>query len=95
LRLERRTGRWPVKSAKFLANLIRNAEANAVANELDAEVGSALRRSSIGLTSVQDLIIRVINIQQAPKTHRRTYRAHGRINPYKGSLQASRSGVWV
>lgn len=71
-----RIGRWPVKSAKFLANLISNAAANATANELD----------------VEDLIIKNINVQQAPKTHRRTYRAHGRINPYKvcfGSLTSS------
>lgn len=30
-------------------------------------------------------MIRNIVVNQAPKTHRRTYRAHGRINPYKGS----------
>lgn len=52
-----------MKSAKFLVSLIKNAEANATANELDTE----------------DLYIRLINVNQAPKTHRRTYRAHGRI----------------
>ncbi|KAK9900730.1 50S ribosomal protein L22 [Cystobasidium minutum MCA 4210] len=61
-------GRWPVKSAKFLRGLLKNAEANAVANELTPE----------------DLVIRNIVVQQAPKTRRRTYRAHGRINPYQG-----------
>lgn len=44
------TGRWPVKSAKFLRGLLKNAEANAVANELDPE----------------DLVIRNIVVQQAP-----------------------------
>lgn len=43
-------GRWPVKSAKFLRGLLKNAEANAIANELDPE----------------DLIIRNIVVQQAP-----------------------------
>lgn len=32
----------------------------------------------------EELVIRNIVIQQAPKTRRRTYRAHGRINPYEG-----------
>ncbi|PWY97851.1 putative RPL17A-ribosomal protein L17.e [Testicularia cyperi] len=61
-------GRWPVKSVKFLVALLKNAEANAEAKGLDTE----------------ELVIRNIIIQQAPKTRRRTYRAHGRINPYEG-----------
>lgn len=61
-------GRWPVKSAKFLLNLLKNAEANAEAKQLDTE----------------ELYIHNIVVNQAPKTHRRTYRAHGRINPYQG-----------
>lgn len=44
------TGRWPVKSAKFLRGLLKNAEANAIANELTPE----------------DLMIRNIVVQQAP-----------------------------
>jgi large subunit ribosomal protein L17e len=63
------SGRWPVKSVKFLLNLLKNAEANAEAKGLETE----------------ELVIRNIVVNQAPKTHRRTYRAHGRINPYKGS----------
>ncbi|PWN48346.1 putative RPL17A-ribosomal protein L17.e [Violaceomyces palustris] len=62
-------GRWPVKSVKFLLNLLKNAEANAEAKGLDTE----------------ELVIRNIVVQQAPKTRRRTYRAHGRINAYEGS----------
>ncbi|KAI3627527.1 60S ribosomal protein L17B [Malassezia furfur] len=60
-------GRWPVKSVKFLRTLLKNAEANAEAKGLDTET----------------VIIRNIVVQQAPKTYRRTYRAHGRINPYR------------
>ncbi|PLW12707.1 hypothetical protein PCASD_21629 [Puccinia coronata f. sp. avenae] len=61
-------GRWPLKSAKYMIQLLKNAQANAVANELEPE----------------DLIITSVNVNQAPKTRRRTYRAHGRINPYQG-----------
>lgn len=62
------SGRWPVKSVKFVLSLLKNAEANAEAKGLATE----------------DLEIRNICINQAPKTRRRTYRAHGRINPYQG-----------
>lgn len=68
-------GRWPAKSAKFLLNLLVNAQSNAVANELELE----------------DLVVKQIIVQQAPHTHRRTYRAHGRINPYKVSRSKSAS----
>ncbi|KDE07506.1 60S ribosomal protein L17 [Microbotryum lychnidis-dioicae p1A1 Lamole] len=61
-------GRWPIKSAKFLLGLLKNAQSNAEVNGLD----------------VNELKVQNIIVQQAPKTHRRTYRAHGRMNPYKG-----------
>ncbi|KAF8073725.1 ribosomal protein L22/L17 [Lyophyllum atratum] len=61
-------GRWPEKSVKFIMGLLKNAESNADSKNLDPE----------------DLIIKNIVVQQAPKTRRRTYRAHGRINPYQG-----------
>ncbi|KAF8606710.1 ribosomal protein L22 [Ceratobasidium sp. AG-I] len=61
-------GRWPEKSLKFMLRLLKNAESNADAKNLDLE----------------DLTIKNIVVQQAPKTRRRTYRAHGRINPYQG-----------
>jgi len=64
----RTQGRWPEKSCKFITRLLKNAEANADAKSLELE----------------DLIIKSIVVQQAPKTRRRTYRAHGRINPYQG-----------
>jgi len=61
-------GRWPEKSVKFILRLLKNAESNADAKNLDLD----------------DLFIKSIGVQQAPKTRRRTYRAHGRINPYQG-----------
>ncbi|EJC97813.1 60S ribosomal protein L17/L23 [Fomitiporia mediterranea MF3/22] len=61
-------GRWPAKSVRFITALLKNAESNADAKSLSAE----------------DLFIKNIVVQQAPKTRRRTYRAHGRINPYQG-----------
>ncbi|EED77115.1 60S ribosomal protein L17/L23 [Postia placenta Mad-698-R] len=61
-------GRWPEKSVRFILRLLKNAESNADAKNLELE----------------DLYIKNIVVQQAPKTRRRTYRAHGRINPYQG-----------
>ncbi|KAI4521670.1 ribosomal protein L22/L17 [Schizophyllum commune] len=61
-------GRWPEKSVRFILRLLKNAESNADAKNID----------------VEELTIKNIVVQQAPKTRRRTYRAHGRINPYLG-----------
>jgi len=58
--------RWPVKSAEHLLTLLKNAEANADTKGMDTS----------------NLIIKHIQVNQAPKQRRRTYRAHGRINPY-------------
>ena len=58
--------RWPVKSAEFLLSLLKNAEANADVKGLDTS----------------NLVVKHIQVNQAPKQRRRTYRAHGRINPY-------------
>lgn len=60
-------GRWPIKSAKVLLNLLKNAEANADVKNLDTE----------------NLRVEHILVNKAQKCRRRTYRAHGRINPYK------------
>jgi large subunit ribosomal protein L17e len=57
-------GRWPEKSASFLLGLLKNAESNADAKGLNKET----------------LIIKHIQVNQAPKQRRRTHRAHGRIN---------------
>ncbi|KEZ46707.1 hypothetical protein SAPIO_CDS0553 [Scedosporium apiospermum] len=61
--------RWPVKSAQFLLGLLKNAESNADAKGLDSS----------------NLVVKHIQVNQAPKQRRRTYRAHGRINPYMSS----------
>lgn len=57
--------RWPVKSAEHLLTLLKNAEANADTKGLDTS----------------NLIIKHIQVNQAPKQRRRTYRAHGRVRP--------------
>merc|ERR1712059_59412 len=62
-------GRWPVKSAEFLLHMLKNAESNAEYEGLDAD----------------HLIIEHIQVNRAAKMRRRTYRAHGRINPYMSS----------
>ncbi len=59
-------GRWPVKSADFLLGLLKNVESNAQVKNLNLD----------------NLVISHIQVNQAPKQRRRTYRAHGRINPY-------------
>merc|ERR1712205_120632 len=61
--------RWPKKSCKFILGLLRNAEANAETKDLD----------------VDKLFITHIQVNRAVQQRRRTYRAHGRINPYMSS----------
>jgi len=55
--------RWPVKSAEHIIDLLKNAEANADGKGLDTNA----------------LIVKRIQVNQAPKGRRRTYRAHGRV----------------
>lgn len=62
-------GRWPKKSAQVILQLLANAESNA---------------DYIGL-DVEKMIIGHIQVNQASYVRRRTYRAHGRINPYMTS----------
>ena len=62
-------GRWPKKSAEFLLHMLKNAESNAELKGLD----------------VDSLVIEHIQVNTASKMQRRTYRAHGRINPYMSS----------
>ena len=61
--------RWPTKSANILLHLLKNAESNAEVKGLDTET----------------LVISHIQVNQAVKQRRRTYRAHGRIGPYMSS----------
>ncbi|THU56736.1 hypothetical protein C4D60_Mb11t20340 [Musa balbisiana] len=62
-------GRWPAKSARFILDLLKGAESNAEVKGLDVDA----------------LFVSHIQVNQAPKQRRRTYRAHGRINPYMSS----------
>merc|ERR1711908_241657 len=59
-------GRWPVKSAKIIIDLLKNAESNAEFKNLDTD----------------NLVIQHIHVNAAQQGRRRTYRAHGRIGPY-------------
>lgn len=61
--------RWPKKSVLFMLDLLRNAESNAETKGLD----------------VDQLQISHIQVNAARQQRRRTYRAHGRINPYMSS----------
>lgn len=62
-------GRWPTKSVNLLLGLLRNAEANAEVKGLDTD----------------RLYVSHIQVNQAMKQRRRTFRAHGRIGPYLSS----------
>jgi len=62
--------RWPVKSAEILIGLLKNAEANADTKGLDTS----------------NLIIKHIQVNQAPKQRRRTYRAHGRVCTHRPTV---------
>merc|ERR1712083_855022 len=62
-------GRWPKKCAEIFLQLLKNAESNAELKGLD----------------VDSLVIEHIQVNAAAKMRRRTYRAHGRINPYMSS----------
>merc|ERR1719352_1591986 len=59
-------GRWPIKSAKILLDLLKNAESNAEFKNLDTD----------------NLTIQHIQVNAAQQGRRRTYRAHGRVNAY-------------
>jgi large subunit ribosomal protein L17e len=62
-------GRWPKKSCEFLLGLLRNAESNAELKGLE----------------VDNLWVSHVQVNQAQRGRRRTYRAHGRINAYMSS----------
>merc|ERR1712112_295281 len=62
-------GRWPKKSAEFLLHMLKNAESNAEYKGLDAD----------------HLVVEHIQVNRAAHMRRRTYRAHGRINPHMSS----------
>lgn len=61
--------RWPTKSINYVQDLLKNAQSNAEAKGLDV--------SKLKITHIQ--------VNQAPKQRRRTYRAHGSVNAYQSS----------
>merc|ERR1712046_495309 len=62
-------GRWPKKSAEAFLGLLRNAQSNAEGKSLEVDA----------------LQIDHCMVNRAPRMRRRTYRAHGRINPYQSA----------
>lgn len=62
-------GRWPRKSVVAMMSLLKNAEANAVHKGLDPN----------------KLTVDHVQVDEAPRMRRRTYRAHGRAGPYMRS----------
>ena len=62
-------GWWPKKSPEFLLHMLKNAESNAEFKGLNVDF----------------LVTERIQVNKAPKMRRRTYRAHGQINPYMSS----------
>jgi large subunit ribosomal protein L17e len=62
-------GRWPEKSVRLLLNLLKNAQSNAETKRLN----------------VDKLVVKDVQVNQAMRGRRRTYRAHGRINAYLSS----------
>jgi len=59
-------GRWPRKSVAAMLSLLKNAEANANEKGLNPN----------------NMVIKHVQVDQAPRMRRRTFRAHGRIGPY-------------
>ncbi|KAG8342745.1 putative 60S ribosomal protein L17 [Trypanosoma vivax] len=62
-------GRWPRKSVVAMLSLLKNAEANALEKGLDPN----------------KMVIKHVQVDEAPRMRRRTFRAHGRITPYMSS----------
>lgn len=61
--------RWPEKSCRYVLDLLQNAESNAEIQGIE----------------VDQLYVYHVQVNRAPQLRRRTYRAHGRINPYMSS----------
>ncbi|MES1907480.1 MAG: hypothetical protein MHM6MM_000590 [Cercozoa sp. M6MM] len=62
-------GRWPEKSCRLVLQVLQNLVANAATQGLDTE----------------KLVLTDVMCSPARKHRRRTYRAHGRINPWMRS----------
>jgi hypothetical protein len=84
-------GRWPVKYARFILDLLKNAESNAEVYNSTVPYQTYLCFHNIMLImwiyvlrvkglDVDTLYVSHIQLNQAQKQRRRTYRAHGHIN---------------
>jgi large subunit ribosomal protein L17e len=62
-------GRWPEKSVRLFLSILKNAESNAETKRLN----------------VDKVVVKDVQVNQAMRGRRRTYRAHGRINAYLSS----------
>lgn len=62
-------GRWPEKSVKVVQSLLQNLKSNAESKRLN----------------VDKLVVSNVQVNQAVRGRRRTFRAHGRINAYLSS----------
>ena len=80
-------GRWPLKSAEFLLQLLKNAESNAEYKGLDPD-HLVIEHIQVNILMLNMRVLPqfyFVQVNRAPKMRRRTYRAHGRINPYMSS----------
>ncbi len=59
-------GRWPRKSVVAVLSLLKNAESNAISKGLEPK----------------KMVVGHVQVDQARRMRRRTFRAHGRIGPY-------------
>lgn len=62
-------GRWPKKSAETLIKIMKNIKNNAANKNIE----------------VDDLVIKMVSVNRAPKIHGRVFRAHGRVNAFNKS----------
>lgn len=62
-------GRWPKKSAETMIKVLNNIKNNATTKNL----------------AVEDLVIKMVSVNRAPKIHGRVFRAHGRVNAFNKS----------
>lgn len=62
-------GRWPMKSAEAVIKVLKNIKNNAAVKNID----------------VEDLVVKMVSVNRAPKIHGRVFRAHGRVNAFNKS----------
>ena len=80
-------GRWPKKSCQIILGMLKNAESNAEVKGLDVDalVIDHIQGCHSQFLSFTNPNYIFFKVNAAAKQRRRTYRAHGRINPYMAS----------